>query len=330
MKVLVTGARGYVGSALIEKLIETGISVKALVRPGSVLKEKLKNHPLVETVYGDVTNVESLQKCCKDIDGVYHLAAFAKPWAKNKDTFYNINVIGTTNLLDACLKHNVKRIVLTASAGIFGPQIDQHFINEDVKHSMPHFTDYEATKYESVKQALIYIKKGLEIIIVSPTRIYGPGELSVSNVGTRLIRKYVEEGFKLMPGDGSKLGNYVYIDDVVDGQIAAFEKGRIGENYILGGENLSYIDYFNTIGDAAGKRNKMKGVPLWLMMLGAKTMLFLANAFGIEPTITPPFIRKYMHDWATDISKAEKELGYRVTSFSDGVKKTLNWLQNQP
>lgn len=324
--VFITGGRGFIGEQLIRKIVQEGDLVRALVRNRKTVPSDLSDHSQIDWIEGDLLNPDSLVLGTKGCNQTYHLAAFAKPWAKNKSTFSEINIKGTESVLQACEKNNITDIVITSSAGTFGPQQTQEPITEK-QEPTSWFTEYERTKWESVLSCESYIQRGFNIRFVSPTRVFGPGALSTSNAVTKLIGNYAQGKFRFLPGDGNGIGNYAFIDDVVNGHIKAMKLGRSGENYILGGENLSYREFFSLVGDVCGKHFNMIGFPLPLMLGAAKLMETSANLFGIEPLITPPFVRKYAHHWGTDLSKAQSELGYDITPAKKAIEKTFTWLQ---
>ena len=131
----------------------------------------------------------------------------------------------------------------------------------------------------------------------------------------------------MLPGDGKRLGNYVYVEDIVKGQILAMKHGRSGENYILGGDSVSYSELFHEIGEQSGKQHWMIPIPTWLMMGLAKFQMAKANLLGLSPLITPGFARKYLYDWDNSIEKARKELHYNPLTLKEGIAKTLEWLK---
>jgi nucleoside-diphosphate-sugar epimerase len=168
---------------------------------------------------------------------------------------------------------------------------------------------------------------GIEIVIVNPSRVYGPGVLSDSNGITRIVQRYIRGKWRIIPGNGESIGNYVFVDDVVSGHILAMEKGRSGERYILGGTNLTYNQLFNQLAELTGKKYFMIHVPLSLCQMIAGIMLFIARVLGSAPLITPALIRKYNHNWNISSSKADRELGYRPIDFKTGASLTINWLK---
>ena len=328
-RALVTGAGGFVGGQLALFLAKKGIQVNAMHRPGSSLSDELTSNNNITSTPANLLNLESLVKASENCDLIFHLAAYAQPWAKNIQTYYDINVGGTINLLEAAKANHVNRVVITATAGTFGPQIDDSLITEEIKQVLPPFTEYERTKLIANEKAQEYIKKGMDIVMVSPTRIFGPGALSASNAVTKLLEQFIYKGFRFTPGNGNTTGNYAYIQDMINGHYLAALHGRTGENYILGGENLSYKEMLTVFGKVNNIKRTSIGVPLPIMLGTSKVMQFLGDKFGITPAVTPPFIRKYIHNWATDISKAKLELGYTITPFEKAIKETTDWIKSK-
>ncbi len=190
-----------------------------------------------------------------------------------------------------------------------------------------YLTEYEITKQQAEQLCIEYAKEGLHIVIVNPSRVYGPGFLNKSNSVTILIKKYIEGKWRIIPGDGSQIGNYVFIDDVVSGHILAMEKGRSGERYILGGTNVSYNELFDLLAIVWGKKFKMFHLPMSIMMVVAKFELFMAESFGKKPLITPPWVKRYQQNRPLSVEKAKKEIQYLNTPLETGIKKTISWLK---
>lgn len=324
-KIFITGGTGFIGQKLAKRLAGEGHRVVALIR--SKGKAKDLEHDKITFVEGDLFNIGALEVGMHEADEVYHLAAFASVWAKD-DTFAKVNIDGTLNILNAAKKKGVKKVLVTSTAGVIGPAIDGP-VNEDTPRQVDFFTDYESTKYESELRIKEYVTQGQHVVIVNPTRVYGPGPLNVSNSVTKLIKQYTEGKWKFIPGDGMSTGNYVFVDDVINGHILAMEKGRAGERYLLAGEDATYHELFDTIAAIGGKKYKLYKMPLGVLLTFGRLQLFLAETFGRQPLITPGWVRKYLYKWSVSSAKAEKELGYQPTKLEDGVKQTVKWLRNE-
>jgi len=327
MKYLVTGATGYIGIRLSQKLAAEGQLVHALYR-----SEKkaipLRDRPNIHLFRGDILERESLAKATEGCDGVFHVAAFARPWAKDPQTFYRVNVEGALNVFEIAKETGVRKIVFTSTAGVISPSSGK-FSDENTPRKFDFSTDYERSKGTAEKIVSDLVKAGQDIVIVNPSRVYGPGLMSDSNGVTKMIKLYLDGKFRLLPGDGKSIGNYVFIDDVVEGHLRAMEQGRPGERYILGGENVSFIQFFDLLSEVAGKRRRMLKMPVWAMNFAAQLMLKRADIFGTPPLITPPWVRKYLYHWALSIEKARRELGYEPKGLKEGFQRTLAWLNEQ-
>ncbi len=324
MKIFITGGTGFIGNRLTEKLIMQGHQVILLLRDPS--RASRANEGKVTYVRGDIFDVEALNKGMKGCDWVFHMAAFTKPWTKDPSEAYTTNVTGTINILNAALLHGVKKVVITSTCGTMGCSTGDTIVDETTNPSPVFNTLYEKTKAEAEKIAAGYCPKGLHVVVVNPTRVYGPGRLSKSNSMTKIIKLYRKGLWRIMPGNGNAVGNYVFVDDVVNGHILAAESGRAGERYILGGENLSFRDLFASIGRAAGKKRVVVPLPFPVMKGIITVSTFITRITGIPPLITRDWLDKYMNNWIISSDKAVKDLGYKITPFVEGTEKTIQWL----
>ncbi len=214
------------------------------------------------------------------------MAAYTKPGSADPSLPYKTNVTGTVNVLEAAAVCHVKKIVLTSTGGTMGCSKNGNPVNE-LTNSKPQFnTIYEKTKFEAEKIAKEYSARGIDIVIVNPTRVYGPGILSKSNSLTKLIKLYISGFWRILPGNGNSIGNYVYINDVVDGHILAARSGIKGERYILGGENLTFRELFDITGEISGKKRVLFPLPSVIMKVIIKSALFISWITGKPPFIT--------------------------------------------
>jgi farnesol dehydrogenase len=326
MKIFITGATGYIGNNLAKELADEGHIIHALCRNENT---PVLSHANIKIFKGDITDKASIEKAIQDCEQVYHLAAYARVWAKDMSIFYKLNVDGLRNVLDAARNSSLQKIVFTSTAGTLGPSGAQPVKEDDARIGEP-FTDYEISKTQAELLCREYCNKyGMHIVIVNPPRIYGHGIITESNAVTRLIKLYMAGKWKITPGDGKRTGSYVYIDDIVNGHILAMQKGKSGERYILAGVNTSYNEFFDLLAKITGKKNSLIKMPVWLMMVAGNAMQLYTNITGKPPLLTPPWIKKYYHDWSLSSEKAQRELGYTYISLEEGLKKTVDWLKQQ-
>ena len=326
MKCFVTGANGFIGSGLVKALSLRGHEVYCLVRSAEKFAAIQGNH--IYPVFGNIESMNSLIGGTQGCDVVYHLAAYTKPWSADPTLPYRINVGGTLNLLKASVLNGVKRFMFTSSAAVFGPSKNNQTISESYIGIAPYFNEYESTKATAERYALEYMTKGLEVIILNPTRVFGPGVLNKSNSITKIIKLYQKGRWHIIPGDGTKIGNYAFIDDVIYGHIQAAEKGIPGEHYILGGENMTFDKFFGVLAYQTGKNRLLIHFPLWILVVIAHILEFQVRITGIPPLITSSWVKKYLKHWCLSSEKAIIGLGYKITPFSTGIRKTLSWLSN--
>lgn len=335
-QVFVTGATGFIGMRLVQALAQRGQRVRALSRrdrldpPPGFAHESAGPWPreLVEVVRGDILDPQSLLRGMAGCSRVFHLAAYAKNWAADPQTFQRLNVEGMQNVFDAARRQGVARVVWTSSIVTFGPTPAGVVGDEDLPRSTPaYLTAYEQTKAIAEQQALRQAADGFPVVIVNPTRVYGPGYLTEGNALARLIDDYDRGRMPVLLNRGVNVGNYVLVDDVVAGHLLAMERGRIGERYILGGENVTLKEFFRTIDRVSGKTHFQLPLPYFTPLFFAWLQQKRAEWFGVYPAITPGWIRTFVVDWAYRSDKALRELGYRPTRLEDGMRRTYQWLQ---
>jgi farnesol dehydrogenase len=322
--VFVTGATGFIGTKLVNELVRRGAKVRALARSSSDL-DGLEGEG-VEKVPGDILDQKALRSGMEGCEGVFHLAARAKNWARDKQEFFRPNVEGTANVLEAAKAAGVERIVCTSTIVTFGPTAPGLVGDETMPRSRSPFTEYEETKLVSERQLLEAACQGVPVVIVNPTRVFGPGKLTEGNSVTLLIDDYRRGRLPILLNRGINVGNYAFVDDLVQGYILAMEKGGIGQRYILGGENASLRRLFSLVDRATGQRHRQFNFPGWAAMTYARFEKCKAEWFGIYPRITPGWVETFLADWAFSCGKAERELGYTITPLAEAIRETCQWL----
>lgn len=326
MKVLVTGATGFLGSQFSHRLAELGYKVRVLVRRSSDTSDL---PPSAEIEFGDITALDSVLRACDGCDAVFHMAALVSAWWPDMDEFEKVNVGGLENVLQAMRSFpTLKTLVYTSSFFALGPT-DGTIGDSRKEHRGSGFcTEYERSKYlaEGVARRAVQ-DESLNVIVVYPGVIYGPGKISQANLMVKLLVDHFHGKFPGFAGSAQSKFSFVHINDVMHGHLAALEKGQPGEKYILGGENASLIDFFNIVEEISGKPAPKLHVPFWLLsIVGFFSAVYAKYCGGPVPIFTHESIRAFKHDWAFSSEVAEEVLGYNPLSLKDGLRETMSWL----
>lgn len=329
MAILVTGSAGFLGKKLCETLAASGEQVHALVRDGGQRKSFL--HPGIVPVIGDIMDLDSLRKAMAGCDRVYHLAAIASDWAPSKTLFYKVNFQGTLNVLDIAAELGVAKIVVTSTTGTIGPPDPDHVreVDEDHVRWVNFFTEYAASKILTEERIQHRVRKGQHIVVTNPTRIFGPGAYDRKNGLAIVIDHFLHRPFAVVPGRKEIIGNYVFLDDVVQGHILAMEKGRPGEKYILGGYNLSLGQFLEAVSKVTGRKGKRIRIPyavLKTMAWGGRVRSKLLNK---QPMVTSEYLRKLKYHWPVSSQKAKDQLGYQPRTLEEAIAKTVEWIRER-
>ncbi|XP_072979485.1 uncharacterized protein [Typha angustifolia] len=331
MKVLVTGATGFLGGRLCTALLSDGHEVRALVRRSS----DLSNLPLdsspnpVEIAYGDVTDLSSLLPACDGCEVLFHAAAAVEPWLPDPSRFFTVNVGGLENVLRAVKEtKTIQKMIYTSSFFAIGPT-DGYIADENQMHQGKVFcTEYEKSKVLADKIALQAATNGVPIVLVYPGVIYGPGKLTAGNVLARILIERFNGRLPGHVGDGNDRTSFSHIEDVVAGHIAAMHKGRVGERYLLTGENASFTQIFDMAAVITKTKRPMFHIPLWVIEIYGWISVFFSRITGKLPLISYPTVRVMSHQWSYSCDKAKNELGYSPRSLNEGLTEILSWLKS--
>lgn len=325
MKILITGATGYIGHKLAMEAARRNYTVHILVRdPQSPL---LPVHPNIIAFKGDIINKESVLAAMKDCTKVMHAAAIAKLSPKNKYVFYSVNVEGTRNMLDAALSSGVKKFVFTSSGAVIGPS-GKYPMSENDPRIIAFENDYEISKHWAEELVKEYCRRGLFATIVAAPRVYGPGHDCNGNTMNVMLKKILAMKIAFMPTCDNVVANYAFVDDVVNGHFLAMDKGLGGEKYILGGENLSYRSFFQTIKSVADNKIKLIRIPKFLIKAWSFLYMMFCVMLRKETHISPKVIDRLAQNRALSCDKAIRQLGYSITPFTQGIQQTILHLKN--
>jgi farnesol dehydrogenase len=333
-KVFVTGASGFIGARLVWELVRQGHEVHALSRrdkldspPGLLPNQRPDfTHPNIRLFRGDITDCASLRRGMSQCSRVFHLAGYAKNWAPNYEPYFQNNVQGFCNVCWVARELEVQTTVWTSSMLTFGSTRPGEVADETKpREHTRFFTDYERSKFEAETAAARFVTDGLRLVIVNPGRVFGPGHLTEGNSLSIVIDQYDRGKLPFLLG-GSRVGNWVLVDDVVQGLILAMERGKIGEKYLLGGENLSLKAFLQRVDAVSGKRHFQITIRRPAAMIYAWLQKQSAQWFGVYPQITPDWVRVFLADWAYSSAKAQRELNYQITPIEEAVRQTYEWL----
>lgn len=321
--ILVTGASGFVGSAVVRHLIKAGHQVRALVRATS---SRINLADLrVEIVEGDLRDVESLIRAMAGIRFVFHVAADYRLWARNPQDIVRTNVEGTRNLMTAALRAGVERIVYTSSVATLKARPDGKASDETFRleaQSAVGAYKYSKVVAERLVETMVAEQK-LAAIIVNPSTPIGPGDVRPTPTG-RII---VEAAAGRMPAYVDTGLNVVHVDDVAAGHLAALQSGRIGERYILGGQDVLLGDMLREIARQAGRAPPRLRLPRRLIFPIAYGAEAVAHFTGREPFVTTTGLRLAKDRMFFTSAKAERELGYRARSYSEAIAEAIAWFR---
>ena len=332
-KIFVTGTAGFIGTKLVQLLLREGFSVRGLYHrtvPNWSNYAELDPGDRLEFVQGDITSLDSLRQAMTDCQYAFHLAGYAKNWARDLSIFTKINIDGMRNVFQVAKEQNYERIVWTSSIVTFGPTEHGTIADEtSPRITQQYFTEYEKTKTFAEKEALQWASGGLPLVIVNPTRVFGPGPPIDGNALAGLINDYITGKLFVMFNFGMDAGNFVFVDDVARGHYLAMLNGRIGERYILGSENASLRQFYTYVEEVSGIRRR--GIPVFMpgALMLSRLFVLWASLTGGTPRISPGWVRTFASDCCYSCDKAKTELGYDPISLKEAIQRTCDWLKDK-
>jgi dihydroflavonol-4-reductase len=319
--VLVTGASGFLGSAIAAALRARGDDVRVLVRPSS---PRANLDPADAVCEGDLRDRASLAAALKGVRFLFHAAADYRLWARDPEEIHRNNVEGTRLIMQEALAAGVERIVYTSSVATLKLADGVPSTEDQPLAEGEGIGAYKRSKVaaERLVEAMIQ-RDGLPAVIVNPSTPIGPRDVKPTPTG-RII---VEAASGRMPGFVDTGLNLAHVDDVAAGHVAALERGRIGERYILGGDNVFLGDMLADIANIVGRRPpniKLPRTMLYPLAYGAE---LLASVRGVEPFITVDGLRMARYRMFFDDSNARRELGYGSRPYREGLSDAIAWFR---
>ena len=322
MKVLVTGASGFVGSHLVRMLVEKGDDVRVLVRKTSNLF--LINDLDLEKVYGDITDFESVKEAVKGVEQVYHVAALYDMWAEDPRIFYKINVNGTLNVMKAALNEGVKKIVYTSTVGAVGVVDNPNDLCDESCVWNLGFTgdNYMISKYEAEHEVLnLFCREKLPVTIVNPSAPIGPADWKPTPTG-QLIVQFLK---RKIPAYSDAGLNFVDVRDVAKAHILAMEKGKLGERYIISNENTTMKDVLILMGEITGLKPPKLKTPYWANYFTGALLETLSGITKKSPLLTKSYVKVSNSYMRYDNGKSIKELGITYRNIRESFEDAIKW-----
>jgi dihydroflavonol-4-reductase len=322
MRALVTGGTGFIGSNIALRLVERGWQVRILERPGAS-RVLLEDGPF-EFAEGDVLIPDSLLPAMEGIDVVFHSAGVVDYWRQGVDRMNQVNVDGTRHVMEAALKAKVERVVHTSSTAAMGIHPNQVVDETFTFNVKPERFVYGYSKYQAEQIVLELVQKGLPAVIVNPTTVIGPRD--IRKVSSGMVVEIVKHCVPpLIPPGGT---NVVPICDAAQGHIEAATRGHIGERYILGGENMTHAQLYQTIADVVGCGMKLKAMPRWLVSLTAGLTDMLQPQTNGPVPLTGDRLRLEAKMFYFDSSKARSTFTMPNTPLRVTIGRTYEWYES--
>jgi dihydroflavonol-4-reductase len=322
--VLITGASGFIGSAVAHKLVASGYSVRAMVRPSSP-RHHIAGLDL-EFCEGDLRDEGSVKRAIQNVQYVFHIAADYRLWAAHPDEIFATNVGGTRAIMREALRAAVERVVYTSSVATLALTPDGSPADESC--SVPEkngIGTYKRSKIAAERLVTEMVtQNALPAVIVNPSAPVGPRDVRPTPTG-RII---VEAARGRVPAFVDTGLNLAHVDDVAEGHLAALRRGKIGSRYILGGQNVSFGKMLNDIARLVGRRPAHIRLPHWAVLPVAYASEAMAHVTGREPFATVEGVRMSKHLMFFKTAKAEEELGYRSRPYLEGLADAVSWFSD--
>lgn len=323
MLVFVTGATGFLGSHVARVLAEQGADLRLLVRPTSNLKnlEGLK----AETATGDLRDAVSLETAMSGCEAVFHVAADYRLWVRDPEEMYRSNVEGTRAILEAARKNGVRRVVYTSSVATIGFTNDGHPANEDSPVSLADMIGhYKRSKFMAEQVALEAGRGGMHVVTVNPTTPVGERDVKPTPTG-RIVLDFLKRKFPAYVETGL---NLVDVRECARGHVAALEKGKSGERYILGGEDLTLKQILDKLGKITGLPSPKVKLPYFFAFAtGVVDEAITGRLLKREPRATVDTVRMGKKKMFASSDKAARELGWKTVPVEDALRRAVEWFK---
>jgi dihydroflavonol-4-reductase len=321
MTTLVTGASGFLGSHVARQLVARGEDVRVLMRPSST--NRAIADLSLEYVTGDLRDPASVARAMQGVKRVFHVAADYRLWARRKQDIYDSNVGGTKNLLEAAKRAGVEQLIYTstvATIAVDRPQHPNEFTDAKLEEMVGH---YKRSKWMAEQEALKAAKAGLPVVVVMPTTPVGPWDWKPTPTG-KIILDFLNGK---MPGYVETGLNFVGVEECAAGHLLAGEKGKVGERYLLGGENLTLKAMLDTLSKITGLPTPKLKIPHGLALGVAYANTVFSRLIGREPAIPIEGVKIARHMMFVDCSRAQRELGFKAGPVAAALERAVRWYE---
>jgi dihydroflavonol-4-reductase len=323
MLAFLTGATGFVGSHVARALAAQGADLRLLVRFSSDLRNIQELQ--AERVVGDLRDAASLKKAVAGCDVVFHVAADYRLWVRDPEEMYRSNVEGTKAILEAARENKIRRVVYTSSVATMGFQSNGHLANEESPVSLANMIGpYKRSKFMAEEIAIQAGRSGMDVIVVNPTTPVGERDIKPTPTG-RIVVDFLKKKFPAYVDTGL---NLVDVAECARGHIAALEKGRSGERYILGGENLTLKQILDKLAVITGLPSPKIRVPYVLALATAVVdQVVTGHIRGREPRATIDAVRMGRKKMFVSSGKAERDLGWKIAPVDNALRRAVGWFK---
>jgi len=321
MKTLITGAAGFLGSHVTRQLVARGEAVRVLMRPSS--NNRAISDLSLEYVTGDLRDPESLARAMRDVDRVFHVAADYRLWARNPQDIYDSNVGGTKNLLAAAKNAGISQLIYTstvATIAVDRPDLPTEATDASLEEMIGH---YKRSKWMAEGEVLQAAREGFPAIVAMPTTPVGPWDWKPTPTG-KIILDFLNGK---MPGYVDTGLNFVGVEECAAGHLLLAERGKLGERYLLGAENLSLKGLLDTLAGITGLPAPAMKIPHGVALGVAYVESAFSRLVGKEPQIPVEGVKIAGHKMFVDCSRAQKELGFQPGSVSAALERAVRWYQ---
>jgi dihydroflavonol-4-reductase len=318
--VLITGGAGFIGGELAKRLLARGEEVKVLDLKVDGANDLARWG--AQLIAGDILSPGDVRGALDGCRCLFHAAALFRMWQLDGKNYHRVNVEGTRNVLEAALELGVSRVVHTSSAVTIGEGRGK-VGHEETTHRGYFLSDYERSKYLSERVAFDVCHRGLPLVVLNPTTVYGPGQTTHM---TGALARFLNG--RLPAVVDAKL-SFVYIDDVVQGHLSALERGEVGRRYVLGGANASLVEFFSMGAEIAGVSVRPRPVPGSLVKTAARVLDAVSRVTRRRPSASIDEARTASHSFIFDTRRTREELNLEWTPLRTGLERTVSWLREE-